>query len=484
MRDNSIFCKRLINVEMMTVQPEHLLIADDDPEILALLEDILTQKGFRVSTARWGNAAYQRLREGDIDLLLTDLNMPDLDGFRLLELMNREQPDLPVLVITSSKSTRDAVRAIKKGALDFIEKPFDVEAMLITIGKALEMGRLRRESRLLAEELAKPYHIENIVGDDPRMLEIYELIRDVAQTNTSVLVYGESGTGKELIARAIHYNSPRNRKPLVKVNCVTLSESLLESELFGHEKGAFTGAVSSKRGLFEVADGGTLFLDEIGEMSLSTQVKLLQFLQDGTFRRVGGTQDLEVDVRIIAATNRDLKRMVKEGTYREDLYYRLNVFPILVPPLRERTGDIPKLARHFLRRFSREMGKRIKGFTPDALLLLESHPWPGNVRELENAVERAVVLCKGEQIDRRTLAFLEPGDRMDGGRMPEYAVYSQGTLQDQVDGFEKNIIREVLQQCNGNRSQAARRLAINRTTLLAKIKKYNLEQDFAEVCES
>jgi DNA-binding NtrC family response regulator len=469
---------------MMLRQSAHLLIADDDPEILTLLEDVLAQKGFQVSTARWGNAAYQQLREGNFDLLLTDLNMPDLDGFKLLEMMNREQPDLPVLVITSSKSTRDAVKAIKKGALDFIEKPFDVEAMLITVEKALEMGRLRKESRLLAEELAKPYHIENIVGDDPRMLEIYELIRDVAQTNTSVLVYGESGTGKELIARAIHYNSPRNRKPLVKVNCVTLSESLLESELFGHEKGAFTGAVSSKRGLFEVADGGTLFLDEIGEMSLSTQVKLLQFLQDGTFRRVGGTQDLEVDVRIIAATNRNLKKMVEQGKYREDLYYRLNVFPIQVPPLKERTGDIPKLARHFLHRFSREMGKKIKGFTPDALFLLESHPWPGNVRELENAVERAVVLCKGDLIDRRTLAFLEPSNRDDAGRLPLDSSYQQRSLQDQVDNFEKSILKEVLQQCNGNRSQAARRLAINRTTLLAKIKKYDLEHDFAEVCES
>jgi DNA-binding NtrC family response regulator len=461
----------------------HILVADDDPEILTLLEDILTDSGYQATTVKWGNEAYRILKEGGVDLLLTDLRMPDLDGFQLLELMRDEQPDLPVLVITGSTSTQDAVRAIKHGALDYVEKPFDVDAIRLTIDKAMEVGRLRGESRLLAEELAKPYRFENIVGDDLRMMEIYSLIQDVAGTNTSVLVIGESGTGKEMISQAIHYNSPRNRKPLVKVNCVTLSESLLESELFGHEKGAFTGAISQKRGLFEVADGGTLFLDEIGEMSLSTQVKLLQFLQDGTFRRVGGTQDLAVDVRVIAATNRDLNQMVKDGKYREDLYYRLNVFPIQIPPLHKRKGDIPKLARYFLQRFCQEMGKRLNGYTPEALRLLVNHSWPGNVRELENAIERAVVLCKSEWVDDRALSFLSPGEATAAGDIRAQITRWEGSLQMQVDSFEKSVLQEILELCNGNRSQAARKLSINRTTLLAKIKKHNLESEIPEVLE-
>lgn len=457
-----------------------IYVADDDPEVLVMIEDILQENGYQVKTSRWGNIAYQELQSEEVDLLITDLRMPDLDGLKLLEFMQKEQPDLPILVITGSKSVQDAVHAMKHGALDYIEKPFNLDHLLLTVQNALEVGRLRQESRILAEELAKPYRFENIVGDDPKMLEIYSLIQDVAGTKTSVLITGESGTGKELIAQAIHYHSPRNRSPLVKVNCVTLSESLLESELFGHEKGAFTGAISLKRGLFEVADGGTLFLDEIGEMSLSTQVKLLQFLQDGAFRRVGGTQDLSVDVRVIAATNRDLKGMAEAGTYREDLFYRLNVFPLYIPPLRERKNDMPKLSRHFLQNFGREMGKNIQGFTPGALKILQSHDWPGNVRELENTIERAVVLCKSDWIDERTLSFLNTGSE-DAGKESRYFVASwEGPLQNQVDAFEKSVLQEVLASCQGNRSRAARELSVNRTTLLAKIKKYGLHEIFPE----
>jgi DNA-binding NtrC family response regulator len=462
----------------------HILIADDDSDVLELLRDIFEGHGYRVTTESWGTSAYETLKAGGFDLLLTDLQMPDLDGFKLLELMQGDQPDLPVLVITGSKSTQDAVRAIKQGALDYVEKPFNVENLLRTVQNALEVGRLRRESRLLAEELAKPYRFENIVGDDPRMLGVYDLVRDVAGTNTSALIIGESGTGKELIARAIHYNSPRNRRPLVKINCVTLSESLLESELFGHEKGAFTGAINMKQGLFEVADGGTLFLDEIGEMSLSTQVKLLQFLQDGTFRRVGGTRDLSVDVRIIAATNRDLKKMVDEATYREDLYYRLNVFPIGLPPLRERRGDILKLARHFVHRFSLEVGKRLEGFTPGALQMLENHAWPGNVRELENAIERAVVLCKGEWIDQQTLGFLDPERLSRMGEVEASLQRGSEALQERVDEYERSLLEDMLTECRGNRSLAARRLGINRTTLLAKMKKFKLTAETHDLCEA
>ncbi|MCX6638962.1 MAG: sigma-54 dependent transcriptional regulator [bacterium] len=462
----------------------HLLIADDDPEILTMLADICGGPGYRVTTVRWGNAAYQELKSGQFDLLLTDLNMPDLDGFALLDLMRHEQPDLPVLVITASKSTQDAVRAIKQGALDFVEKPFQVEELLLTVQNALEVGRLRRESRLLAEELAKPYRFDKIVGEEPRMMEIYSLVQDVAAGNTTVLIMGESGTGKELIAQAIHYNSPRNRKPLVKVNCVTLSESLLESELFGHEKGSFTGAMTTKRGLFEVADSGTLFLDEIGEMTPSTQAKLLQFLQDSTFRRVGGTQNLSVDVRVIAATNRNMKQMVDEGKYREDLYYRLNVFPISLPPLRERKGDIARLARYFLQRFGQEMGKRLQGFSPGALRILENHLWPGNVRELENAIERAVVLCKNEWLDEKLLAFLDPAGSDDQNALYSGLPRREAPLQDQVDAFEKSLLQDTLDECGGNRSLTARKLAINRTTLLAKMKKYSLSADIPELCEN
>ncbi len=462
--------------------PPHVVIVDDDPEILSLLKDIIREYGCRVTALDLGDAAYRVLQAGGVDLLITDLMMPDINGFELLAKAQDVQPDLPVLVITSSQSVQDAVRALKQGALDYLQKPFQVDELLHTIEKALEMGRLRRESRLLADELAKPYRFENIVGDDPRMQAVYALIQDVAGTNTSVLIEGESGTGKELIAQAIHYASPRSRRPLVKVNCVTLSESLLESELFGHEKGAFTGAITAKRGLFEVADGGTLFLDEIGEMSLSTQVKLLQFLQDGTFRRVGGTQNLEVDIRVIAATNRDLKAMVAQGSYREDLYYRLHVFPISLPPLRERKGDIPKLARHFLQRFTQEMGKSIRGFTPAALSILERHSWPGNVRELENAIERAAVLCKGPQVDEDTLSFLKPVQALHSEIETSESVVA--SLQERVDAFERKLLKEALDSCNGNRSQAARRLGINRTTLLAKMKKFGIVAAVESECET
>lgn len=461
----------------------HILVADDDPEILRLLETILSTDGYRVTAARWGNDAYQRLQKNDFALLLLDLKLPDLDGFAILERMRREQPDLPVVVITSSQSVRDAVCAMKQGALDYVQKPFDVEELRITIQNALEVGRLRRQSRLLAQELARPYRFENIVGDDPRMQQVYSLIEAVAGTNTTVLIEGESGTGKELVAQAIHYAGPRNSLPLVKVNCVTLSESLLESELFGHERGAFTGAVSMKKGLFEVADGGTLFLDEIGEMSPSTQAKLLQFLQDGTFRRVGGTQNLSVDVRVICATNRNLKQMVAESKYREDLYYRLHVFPILLPPLRDRRGDIPKLAQHFLNKFAAEMGKPFKGFSPEALRNLEACSWPGNVRELENAVERAAVLCKNEWVDETALKFLDTAESADADKAVQSLIQTGTPLRGQMDFYEKRILEETLMECRGNHSRAARQLSLNRTTLLAKLKKHGLLHASAESCE-
>jgi transcriptional regulator with GAF, ATPase, and Fis domain len=333
------------------------------------------------------------------------------------------------------------------------------------------VGRLRRESRLLAAEIAKPYGFDNIVGDDDAMKQVYALIRDVAAANTTVLIEGESGTGKELVAQAIHYAGPRGRRPLVKVNCVTLSETLLESELFGHEKGAFTGAVQTKRGLFEVASDSTLFLDEIGELTPSTQAKLLQFLQDGTFRRVGGVQDMQVDVRVIAATNRDLKEMVGTSRYREDLYYRLHVFPIRLPALRDRKGDVPRLARHFLGRFAAEMGKDLRGFTPAALKLLETHDWPGNVRELENAIERGAVLCKNTRINETDLAFLLPATPTPS---PPDPPASNLPLPERVEQFETELIRQALDQCGGNHTQAAKLLGLKRTTLLAKVKKQAL----------
>jgi DNA-binding NtrC family response regulator len=449
--------------------------------VLALLETILKEAGHTVTGCLSGHAALGELRSSSnqppatsYQLLLTDLKMPDLDGFALLEQVRRDYPDLPVLVITSSQSVPDAVRALKQGALDYVQKPFEAQGLLATVDSALEVGRLRRESRLLAAELAKPYGFDNIVGDDPAMKQVYSLIRDVASANTTVLVEGESGTGKELVAQAIHYAGPRGRKPLVKVNCVTLSETLLESELFGHEKGAFTGAIASKRGLFEIAADGTLFLDEIGELTPSTQAKLLQFLQDGTFRRVGGVHDLRVDVRIIAATNRNLKEMVDQSRYREDLYYRLHVFPISLPPLRDRKGDVPRLARHFLGRFAAEMGKQLRGFTPGALRLLETHDWPGNVRELENAVERAAVLCKSAQVSETELAFLLPPTQPPANwSVMDHSVTPNDTLplSQRVETFEAELIRQALQASSGNHTQAAKILGLKRTTLLAKMKK-------------
>lgn len=375
-----------------------LLIVDDEKNYLLVLEDLLSEAGYQVLTADSGIKGLELALSSDLDVLITDMKMPGLDGMALLERIHAEKPDLPVIMMTAFGSVEKAVEAMRKGAFDYILKPFKNEELKLTIGKAAEHHRLLRRNRYLTRELQDRYQFSNIIGKSAPMQRVYELIEKVAPAKATVLITGESGTGKELIARAIHFNSPRRAQPFITVNCGALPETLLESELFGHEKGSFSGAVSQRKGRFELADGGTLFLDEISEMSPPLQVKLLRVLQELEFERVGGTQTLKVDVRVVAASNRNLKTEVAAARFRSDLFYRLNVVHVHMPPLRERADDIPLLISHFLAKYGMEPQRAGIGLEPDALRCLMDYSWPGNVRELENTIERAVILAGGERI--------------------------------------------------------------------------------------
>jgi two-component system NtrC family response regulator len=375
-----------------------LLIVDDERNYLFVLEDLLGEEGYRVVTADSGQEALKIIQEHELDLVITDMKMPGMDGMALLDQVHAQNPELPVIMMTAYGTVEKAVEAMKKGAFDYIKKPFENEELKLTIRKAVEHHRLIRHNRHLSHELVERYQFSNIIGKSVSMQRIYQLIEKVAPTKATVLITGESGTGKELIARAIHYNSLRKEYPFVSVNCGALPENLLESELFGHEKGAFSGAVSQRRGRFELAHDGTLFLDEISEMSSSLQVKLLRVLQEMEFERVGGAQTLKVDVRVVAASNRDLKTEVSKDRFRSDLFYRLNVVHIHLPPLRERKDDISLLVNHFLEKYSKESDRSFLKIDSEALRHLFDYFWPGNVRELENAIERAVILSSGELI--------------------------------------------------------------------------------------
>jgi len=377
---------------------ETILIIDDEKNYLLVLETLLADAGYEVITSDDASEALEVATSHDLDLVITDMRMPGLDGMEFLAQLRDFQPEIPVIMMTAYATVEKAVEAMKRGAFDYITKPFKNEELILTIRKALEMHRLKRENLLLSQELQERFKFGNIVGKSEVMLQVYEIIEKVAQTRASVLITGESGTGKELIAKAIHFNSPRSDKPFVSVNCSALPETLLESELFGHERGAFTGAVTRRKGRFELAHNGTLFLDEVGDMSSALQVKLLRVLQEMRFERVGGTATLQVDARLVAASNRDLKREVELGRFREDLYYRLKVVHLEVPPLRERRDDIPLLVQHFLRKVARANGLPVKSVSHDALKFLYNHDWVGNVRELENVIERAVILCDGDEI--------------------------------------------------------------------------------------
>ena len=381
---------------------ETLLIIDDERNYLLVLEDLLAEEGYEVITADSAEKGLEIVRSSDLDAVVTDMKMPGMDGMALLEHCHAEKPDLPLIMMTAFGSVEKAVEAMRKGAFDYILKPFKNEELKLTIRKAVEHHHLLRQNRYLTQTLEGRYQFSNIIGKSSQMLRIFELIEKVAPAKATVLVTGESGTGKELIARAIHFNSPRRDQPFISVNCGALPENLLESELFGHERGSFTGAVSQRKGRFELAHGGTLFLDEISEMSTPLQVKLLRVLQEMEFERVGGAQTIKVDVRVVAASNRNLRSEVDQGRFRSDLFYRLNVVHVHVPPLRERVDDIPLLVNHFLAKCAQDRPRPL-GIDSEALRCLIEYPWPGNVRELENVIERSVILSDGERITLRDL---------------------------------------------------------------------------------
>ncbi len=449
-----------------------VLVADDERNIREGLAEALRLEGYEVVPAADGEEALRTVEEGRIDLIVTDLRMPKVSGNEVLKRVAGSYPGLPVIVLTGHGTIEDAVDSMRMGAFDFITKPVNLDHLSMLIRRALESRELERQNRELQREIESQKRISSIIGRSAEMKRIFDLLRRVAPTKASVLVTGESGVGKELIADALHNLSPRADKPFVKVHCAALAESLLESELFGHEKGAFTGAAGRKRGRFELAHEGTLFLDEIGEINQNVQIKILRVLQERKFERVGGEETLEVDVRVIAATNRDLKAEIDKGTFREDLYYRLNVVNIHVPPLRERKDDIPLLAGAFLREFAEENGKSLEGFDPKVRAAFFSYGWPGNVRELRNCVESAVVLARGSLV---TLEDLPPGIRDaqedDTVRIPAGSSLAEA---------EKILIRETLAAQGGNKSRTAEILGIGRKTLYQKLQEYELEGARAE----
>jgi two-component system NtrC family response regulator len=452
---------------------ETILIVDDEKNYLVVLEALLGSEGYEIVTSDSGRTASHMIQEGDIDLLLTDMKMPGMSGMELLEQVKKIKPEVPVIMMTAYGTIEMAVEAIKKGAYDYITKPFENEELKLTIQKALENYRLLKENRLLSQALSDRYKYGNIVGKSKPMRQIYDLVDKVARSKASVLITGPSGTGKELIAKAIHYNGPRRERPFISINCGALTETLLESELFGHERGAFTGAVAMKKGRFELADEGTLFLDEVGEMSPPLQVKLLRVLQEMEFERVGGTKTIKVDVRVVSASNRNLKEDVNRGTFREDLYYRLNVIHIEVPPLRERTEDIRLLVNHFIEKYRQDGGERKIELSPDAWKAIYGYSWPGNVRELENVVERAVVLNSGNReigVNDLPPEFSQKPETLSvDGFIPLDA-----PLQATLENIEEKLIRRALKHCNNVQSHAADMLGITKSLIQHKMRKYNI----------
>ncbi len=448
---------------------KRILIVDDEEDILRGLEKIMRTKGMLPSTARSGIEAVELLKTNDFSLIISDLMMPGMSGLDLLEVVKKDYPHIPFIVLTGHGTVETAIKAMKMGVYDYITKPVNFEELLILIDKAFRYKEVIDENRELRRRLDTKYSFENIIGKNHKMMEVFDLIRDVSPTNATVLITGESGTGKELVANAIHYNSPRKDKPFVKVNCAAIPENLLESELFGHVKGSFTGAIKDKKGRFELAHRGTIFLDEIGDLAPHLQQKLLRVLQEREFEPVGSIETKKVDVRVLAATNQDLRQLLEQGRFREDLYYRLAVITINLPPLRERRDDIILLLRHFLDKFNKENGKDIKEISPAALDLLFSYDWPGNVRELENVIERAVILTKGDTIEEGSL----PEDIRVKGK-GYYLQAEDKTLPEILDEVEKRLILDTLNKVHWNKSKAAEFLGIHRSTLLSKLSKYNI----------
>ena len=460
-------------MQVSKIPPKKILVVDDEVNMRLVLKAMLKKEGYDVETAADGLEALALLHRHDITACITDLRMPKLDGMGLLNRMVEEYPSIPVIIITAHGTVETAVDALKKGALDYITKPFDQEELKNVISKAVKTRVLSEEEvQLAATELDRG----EIVGSSPSTVKIFEIIKKVAPTTTTILITGETGTGKELVANAIHMNSPRKLNPFIKINCSAIAENLIESELFGYEKGAFTGAVSSKPGRFELAHKGTLFLDEVGDLPREIQVKLLRVIQDHEFERVGGLQTIKVDVRLVAATNRNLQQRVKEGYFREDLFYRFNVMPIYVPPLRERKEDIPALVSYFIEKFNRKLDRQIAGVDPEVMELLMDHDWPGNIRELENLAERLVLMAKGDQIVMGDVPaeLIEAVEEKAQTAAPDEKRSIKELIREKTGDIEKQMIVRVLAECEGNISKAARQLGLSRRGLHLKLAKYNL----------
>jgi DNA-binding NtrC family response regulator len=450
-----------------------ILIVDDEQGAREALEVILEDE-YELECVESGAKALARIRESSFDLILLDITMPELDGIETLEAIKNYDESLDAIMISAADSARKAAAAMKCGAYDYITKPYETDEILTTVERALRKRSLEREVRFLRSEMALQFGNSQIVSNAPSMRAVFETVGKVAQTNTSVLITGESGTGKELVARAIHTRSHRSQNPFVAINCAAIPSELMESELFGHEKGAFTGAVSRAAGKFEFANGGTIFLDEISSMKLELQAKLLRVLQEREFTRVGSNMVIKVDVRVIAATNSRIDEMVKDGRFRSDLYFRLNVIPIELPPLRQRGGDVPLLANHFLAKFNQHLKKKIRGITPAAMSILESYPWPGNIRELENFIERMVVLgTNGSWIDEKDLPFDLLLREEICTQEPDGCMGDIGLLQAR-QAFERQYVLRALERHRWNQSVTARVLGIHRNTLLQKMKSLNI----------
>lgn len=464
----------------------HILVIDDDPAMRSMVRDFLKSEGHKVSEASLASEALQRIAKGEfavsldslkesgdrsLDLVISDLNMPEMTGLEFIAKFRDLAPNIPIILITAFGSIETAIEAIRRGAFDYTTKPFKLAEMSVTVARALKFRDLHRENIRLQDEIYHTQSFAKIIGKSPGMHEVFDLIRRVAPANANILISGESGTGKERVARAIHDEGPRKTKKFVAINCTAIPESLLESELFGHAKGAFTGAVGKKRGLFEEAEGGTIFLDEIGDMNLALQSKLLRVIQERKIRAVGENIDYDVDVRIVAATHKDLKAAIKNGTFREDLYYRLSVIPVTIPPLRHRREDIPLLAEYFLKKYSIANKSPVKKFSQEAMARLISMPWEGNVRELENIVERAVVLTRGPEIEAKDLPSSGEGsvesffESNNAGSLP--------TLEE----IEKRYFKFILDKTGGRKEKAAQILGVNRRTLYRKEREFGLVED-------
>ena len=457
-----------------------VLVVDDEPNYLIVISELLREEGYEVLTAQHGEEALKITKETDLDLVITDMRMPEMDGLDLLKAIKAHNKELPVIMATAFGEVEKAVAAMQAGAFNYLTKPFNNDELVLNVKKAVEHYAVLRENIRLHKEMRSRYGFANIIGKNKKMQEIYSLIEKVAPTPTSVLITGDSGTGKELVAKAIHFNSPREKAPFISINCAGIPESLLESELFGHEKGAFTGAIALRKGKFELADTGTLFLDEVAEMPMALQAKLLRVLQERTFERVGGNQTISVDVRIITATNKDLKEEVEKGNFREDLYYRFNVLHIHIPPLRERIDDIPMLTSHFVTKNANQLNRPNLEISADTIRFLTTLPWEGNVRELENTIERAAILCSDDCIKPEDVQPDTGGTHVPIQWDAEFDLerfIPPGTgLPDVLNSIEEKMVRDALEKADQVQARAAESLGITKSLLQYKMKKYQIQK--------